>query len=111
LGAILADPTLNLLINSGVAGIFAAFAVVQTREFLKAIRHGREANDAALVKQGEQYLTYMKEQRDAFTSALTGIVFEISKLATVISAMNELLIRHDVNAEAAIRQLTQKQGW
>jgi hypothetical protein len=29
------DGTLNLLINAGVAGVFAAFAVILTRDFTK----------------------------------------------------------------------------
>ncbi|MGH2621026.1 MAG: hypothetical protein ACRDHG_10720 [Anaerolineales bacterium] len=102
------DQTLNLLINSGVAGVFAVFAVIQTREYLKAVRNGREADNSLLTKQAEQYFGYMKEQREAFTASLLTITGEVSKLAQVISQMNEVLIRHDQAAESAIAQLVSK---
>lgn len=112
----LGDPTLNLLINAGVAGLFAAFAIVQTRSFLKTVGEQRAASDASIVsqqvsnaqtlkEQAEQYFTFMREQREGFTLSLLGIAAQMEKLSLVTSQMNELLIRHDEHAEAAITQL------
>ena len=105
-GAVSSIP--NLLINAGMAGVFAVFAVMQTREYLKAVHNGRAADADLLKQQSQQYLAYMGEQRESLTAAMTSITIEVTKLAGITAQMNELLIRHDQAAESAIAQLVSK---
>lgn len=69
--------TLNLLINAGIAGVFAVFAIVLFREFIKF-----------LDKQTASWQQFLAEQREQHNAAL-------SRLAEEIKDVGKALAIHD----------------
>lgn len=93
----------------GLAGLFGLFAVVETREFLKSLKEQRTSSDAAVLAAQGANSQILQDQRKAFLEALSAITAEVAKLVEVTARMNELLIRHDESAEAAITTLVARE--
>jgi hypothetical protein len=81
----LPEQTLSLLINGGIAGIFAVFAIVLVREFIKFIR---EMNDS-----WQEFLKAEREQREKIMVTanrnMTELSTQIARLTAIIAGLEK----------------------
>lgn len=79
------EQTLSLLINGGIAGIFAVFAIVLVREFIKFIR---EMNDS-----WQEFLKAEREQREKIMVTanrnMTELSTQIARLTAIIAGLEK----------------------
>lgn len=76
---------ISLLINAGIAGVFAVFAIMMLQIFIKFLDGFNKG-----------WQEFMAKERDTTTRALNDVTAELKAIA-------QILIRHDKQAEDYIR--------
>ena len=89
----------NFFVNAGLAGVFAIFAIILFDKFIKFLEAQEAKWQAFIAAQTIIWQNFLKEQRDAYNSALGRIAEEVKTNTIMVNSNRVMLERLDTNLD------------